>query len=361
MKVMTVLGARPQFVKSAPVSSALRAQGHHELLVHTGQHYDDRMSEIFFKELGIPQPDLNLGVGSGPHGQQTGRMLIALETAMQKQSPHLVLVYGDTNSTLAGALAACKLRVPVAHIEAGLRSFNRDMPEEHNRVITDHCSDLLFCPTRNAVENLRREGINTNVYQAGDTMRDAVSRFYQKAARTSGILRSLGLNESAYRLMTLHRPSNVDSPKILERILGAMVEIDDPIVFPIHPRTKKQIDRMDRALVRRLSNSNIKMVPPVGYLDMLILEKHAKLILTDSGGMQKEAFFLKVPCVTLRDETEWTELVQHGFNMLAGNRPDRIHSASQAMLSKSFDGDTDLYGDGHASEKIVEIISKRID
>ena len=326
MKVLSVVGARPQFVKAAPVSNVLRETGHTEFLVHTGQHYDYGMSQVFFEELSISEPDVNLGVGSGPHGWQTGQMLMRIEEMLLAQKPDWVLVYGDTNSTLAGALAACKLRIPLAHVEAGLRSFNREMPEEHNRVLTDHCSDLLFCPTQTAVDNLAREGITQGVHLVGDTMYDAVLQFAEIARQRSTILQDLGLKPKGYLLATVHRPYNTDDPDRLRSILEAFAEIGEPVIFPVHPRTRQRmadlgLDNPQSAI------RNPKLIEPVGYLDMLMLEQNARLILTDSGGMQKEAYFFGVPCATLRPETEWVETVEAGWNVLAGTSLDAILGA----------------------------------
>ena len=322
MKILHVVGARPQFIKAAPVGKALRAAGHTEVLVHTGQHYDDGMSAVFFRELEIPEPDYNLGVGSGPHGWQTGQMLMRIEEVLLAEKPDWVLVYGDTNSTLAGALAACKLRIPLAHVEAGLRSFNREMPEEYNRVLTDHCSDLLFCPTQMAVDNLAREGITKGVHLVGDTMYDAVLQFAEIARQRSTILQDLGLKPKGYLLATAHRPYNTDVPENLRNILTAFAEIGEPLIFPVHPRTWQNISELDGVASFEF-NRNVRMIEPVGYLDMLVLEQNARLILTDSGGIQKEAYWLSVPCVTLRDETEWVETVEAGWNVLAG--ADMVH------------------------------------
>ena len=327
MKIITVVGARPQFIKASPVSKALRNAGHDEELVHTGQHYDDSMSAVFFRDLEIPEPDINLGVGSGSHGRQTGQMLICIEEELINRRPDLVIVYGDTNSTLAGALAACKLRIPLAHVEAGLRSFNREMPEEHNRVLTDHSSDLLFSPTKTAVDNLLLEGISNGVHLVGDTMYDAVLQFGEIAHERSTILQDLNLKQRGYLLATIHRPSNVDNPANLRGILAAFFEIDKPIVFPVHPRTKTRIKKLGHDFNKTLEISQVRMISPVGYLDMLRLEQNAELLFTDSGGMQKEAYFFNVPCVTLRNETEWVELVEHGCNVIAGCEPGAIIQA----------------------------------
>ncbi|MBE9572356.1 MAG: UDP-N-acetylglucosamine 2-epimerase (non-hydrolyzing) [Proteobacteria bacterium] len=355
MKVAAIVGARPQFIKAAPVSKALQKAGHTEIMVHTGQHYHYGMSKIFFEELGISEPDINLGVGSGSHGWQTGHMLIHIEDVLLAKEPDWVLVYGDTNSTLAGALAACKLGIPLAHVEAGLRSFNREMPEEHNRVLTDHCSDLLFCPTKTAVDNLAHEGITKGVNLVGDTMYDAVLQFAEIALKRSTILQDLKIEPKGYLLATVHRPSNVDNPENLRDILTVFIEIGKPIVFPVHPRTREKIEDLDIALKKVLATSNVKMIKPVGYLDMLMLERNARLILTDSGGMQKEAYFFGVPCVTLRAETEWVETVESGWNVLVGSAPARIMAAvKQGQPGSSFQ---DAYGNGRAAERIVNVLS----
>jgi len=353
VKVLTVLGARPQFVKAAPVSRALKAAGHDEFLVHTGQHYDQNMSRVFFDEMGLPEADLNLEVGSGPHGWQTAQMLTRLEKTMQEQQPDRVLVYGDTNSTVAGALAACKLLLPVAHVEAGLRSYNRTMPEEHNRVITDHCADQLFCPTSTAIDNLAREGITKGVHLVGDTMLDAVLEFGSIARRRSNILDKLEIKRGGYLLATLHRPYNTDIPENLESILDAFDEISEPIVFPVHPRTRQRIDSL-RGPVR--PDGRLKMIEPVGYFDMLMLEQNARLILTDSGGMQKEAYFVGVPCITLRPETEWVETVAAGWNVLVGASREQI---IKAVADQRWPTSTSpqLFGDGHAAGKIVACLT----
>jgi len=348
-----VVGARPQFIKAAPVSKAIRKAGHQEILVHTGQHYDYGMSKVFFEELSISEPDVNLGVGSGAHGWQTGQMLIRIEKVLLAEKPDCVLVYGDTNSTLAGALAAVKLQIPLAHVEAGLRSFNREMPEEHNRVLTDHCSDFLFCPTQTAVVNLAKEGITHGVNLVGDTMYDAVLQFSGIAHERSTILQELGLKPKGYMLATVHRPYNTDIPENLRDILTAFLEIYEPIVFPVHPRTRQRIEEFG------LNNQeseirNVTFIDPVGYLDMLLLEQHAKLILTDSGGMQKEAYFFKVPCVTMRPETEWIETVETGWNEVVGADRKKIVKAG-----RSFNTDNPhpaLYGDGSTAEKIVAVL-----
>lgn len=355
VKVVTVIGARPQFIKAAPVCQALRAAGHTEYLVHTGQHYDYGMSQVFFDELGIPQPDINLAVGSGSHGRQTGEMLIRLEEVLLARRPDWTLVYGDTNSTLAAALAAVKLRIPVAHVEAGLRSFNREMPEEHNRVLTDHIADLLFCPTETAVNNLRNEGIVRGVHLVGDTMYDAVLRFAEAAQRRSTILARLGLRPKGYLLATVHRPYNTDDPASLRSILAAFAEIEEPIIFPVHPRTRKQIAELGLAHEDGPA-ANPRMIEPVGYLDMLALEQNARMILTDSGGIQKEACWLGVPCITLRSETEWVETVAAGWNVVVGADRERIVAAVRGFVPPA--GRPLVYGDGRAAAQIVTILER---
>ena len=350
MKIVTVVGARPQFIKAAAVSRALRAPGagHTEVLVHTGQHYDREMSGRFFEELAIPGPDHELGVGSGGHGWQTGQMLIRIEEVLRMERPDWVLVYGDTNSTLAGALAAAKLEMRVAHVEAGLRSFNRSMPEEHNRVLTDHCSDLLFCPTGSAAEQLAREGITRGVHVVGDVMYDAALQFASLARERSAALRELGLAPKAYALVTLHRPYNVDDPERLRQVLDALGRLVMPVVFPVHPRTRAHLAELGNPQVLI---SRLQCVDPIGYLDMLALEQNAALILTDSGGVQKEAYFFATPCITLRPETEWVETVAAGWNRLAWGDAEIVLDAARQPWPA--DPPPPVFGDGHASEKIV--------
>ena len=351
MKVLTIVGARPQFIKAAPVSKALREAGHKEILVHTGQHYDDGMSRVFFDEMKIPEPNVNLGVGSGSHGWQTGQMLMLLEKVMQQHQPDWVLVYGDTNSTLAGALAACKLPLPIAHVEAGLRSFNRGMPEEHNRVLTDHCASLLFCPTQTAVNNLEREGITRAVRLVGDTMFDAVLQFTEIANQRSEILDKLKVKSKGYLLATLHRPYNTDVPDNLRNILNAFADMNDPIVFPVHPRSRKMIAELNKTIDMEGVGDNLMMIEPVGYLDMLMLEQHANLILTDSGGVQKEAYFFSVPCITLRPETEWVETLGAGWNVVVGADRAKILAARDREWPHG--SPPRVFGDGRAAHHIV--------
>ena len=358
MKVVTVVGARPQFIKAGPVSRVLR-QHHTEILVHTGQHYDENMSAVFFAELDLPQPDVNLGVGSGPHGAQTAAMLVGIEQVLLAEKPDWVLVYGDTNSTLAGALAAAKLHIPVAHVEAGLRSFNRVMPEEINRVLTDHVADLLFCPSQTAVANLAQEGITRGVHLVGDVMADALAYAAERAPTHSDIVQRLGLVEKGFLLATVHRAENTDNPARLRAILDAFAALDEPIVFPVHPRTQARIAKLESQLATRNSQfTNLKSIAPVGYLDMVRLMQAARMILTDSGGIQKEAYWLGVPCVTLRDETEWVETVQAGWNVLAGVDTGRITAAvREFVLPESRPA---LYGDGRAAARTVNALTVAI-
>jgi len=350
MRILTIVGARPQFIKAAAVSRALRAEpAFEESILHTGQHFDDNMSSVFFEELGIPTPDHHLGIHGGSHGAMTGRMLGAVEAVMLEHRPDLVLVYGDTNSTLAGALAAVKLHLPLAHVEAGLRSFNRRMPEEINRVVTDHVSTLLFCPTETAVGNLRREGLASGVHLVGDVMFDAALHFATIARQRSGILNSLGLQDGRkFAVATFHRAENTDDPGRLEVIVRALSSIADefPVVLPLHPRTRASL--VSRELLSKLGR--VTITDPLSFLDMIRLTSEATLVLTDSGGLQKEAYFFQVPCVTLRSETEWVETVQCGWNRLAG---DDVESIVRAALAAGRPAEhPSLFGDGEASMRI---------
>lgn len=345
MKVLTVVGARPQFIKASVVCRELRKR-HREILVHTGQHYDDEMSKVFFDTMGIPKPDHNLGIGSGTHGWQKARMLEGIEKLIMETEPDWVLVYGDTNSTLAGALAAVKLHVPVAHVEAGLRSYNMAMPEEVNRRLTDHISSLLFCPTGTAVANLAREGIREGVHLVGDVMYDSVLEY---SGMSTDVLERNGLSRGEYLLLTVHRPANTDDRECLESILGALE--GRPVVFPAHPRTANAIARHGIRVP-----ANIRMIKPVNYIESLALTKNASKVLTDSGGMQKEAYFLGTPCITLREETEWTETVEAGWNILTGADAGRIRDAVENFMpsgARKLD-----YGDGHAAARIVDIMGR---
>ncbi len=356
MKILTVIGARPQFIKAAAVSRLLRAVPNtSEVLVHTGQHYDGNMSDVFFEELRIPAPDHHLGVGSGSHGAMTGRMLEKIEAVVIAEKPDALLVYGDTNSTLAGALAAAKLHIPVAHVEAGLRSFNTRMPEEINRVLTDHVSRWLFCPTQAAVSNLNREGIaDSRVSLVGDVM-------YDMALSTRDLNRAVdrwGVRPGQYILATIHRAENTDDPARLAAIFEGLTEVGRqiPVILPLHPRTRAVLGHREGDTA-----AGVHLVDPLGYLDMACLERHAQLVVTDSGGVQKEAFFHRVPCVTLRDETEWVELVELGWNRLlppTGAAAVRagIHAALETRDRK--DPPADLYGGGHAAERIVRALTQ---
>ena len=349
MKVVTVVGARPQFVKVAPVSRILRRR-HTEVLVHTGQHWDENMSAVFFEELGIPAPDLNLEAGGGSHAEQTGAMLVGLEACLQRERPDWVLVYGDTNSTLAGALAAAKLHLPVAHVEAGLRSFNRRMPEEINRVVADRLSALLFCPSRTAVDNLAAEGIRDGVHLVGDVMAEALAFARQASINRSDVLARLGLAERGYVLATVHRAENTDDPTRLAAIWRALTELGETVAFPVHPRTRQKLD----GIADRAAADNVRCVEPLGYLDMVRLSLSARLILTDSGGLQKEAYWLGVPCLTLRDETEWVETVEAGWNRVVGADTARIVGEARTFAPPP--ERPPLYGEGEASARIVTLL-----
>ncbi len=358
MKVVTVVGARPQFIKAAAVSRAISA--HHggrieEVLVHTGQHYDKNMSQVFFEELGIPAPRYNLEISGGLHGAMTGRMLGAVEDVLLRERPDWLLIYGDTNSTLAGALAAAKLHIPVAHVEAGLRSFNMRMPEEVNRILSDRVSSLLFCPTETSVRNLQAEGLTQGVHNVGDVMYD-VALFYRDRARDqSSVLSRLGLVEGGFALATCHRAENTDDPKRLNAILSALsdIAIDTPVVLPLHPRTRKLV--VDYGLSSLLAG--LTVTDPLPFLDMVSLEQAAQVILTDSGGVQKEAFFYRVPCITLRDETEWVETIQLGWNRLAGSSRENILAAYRGVRVPSGESSAP-YGDGYAAKRIVRLLAQ---
>ncbi|QWG14892.1 UDP-N-acetylglucosamine 2-epimerase (non-hydrolyzing) [Bradyrhizobium sediminis] len=354
MKIVTIIGARPQFIKAAALSRAIKdrfAGRVEEILIHTGQHHDDNMSKVFFDELDIPDPRHHLGISGGRHGEMTGRMLGAIEAKLIEEKPDWVLIYGDTNSTLAGALAAVKLHIPLAHVEAGLRSFNMRMPEEVNRIVSDRFSTLLFCPTATAVVNLAAEGITKGVHNVGDVMYD-VALFYKTLARQqTNILARLGLEEGRYLLATCHRAENTDDPQRLSQIMQVMVELarDFPVVFPLHPRTR------DLLVTHGLSDklASLKVTLPLPFLDMVALEQSAHLILTDSGGVQKEAYFFGVPCVTMRDETEWIETVSLGWNKIAGADKNKILAAVRNFVRPAVAQET-LYGTGDASGAIIQ-------
>lgn len=327
MKILTVVGARPQFIKAWPVRQALGRLNISEFIVHTGQHYDERMSEVFFRELDIPRPGINLEVGSGNHGQQTGAMLQKLEPIFLEQQPDAVLVYGDTNSTLSAALAAVKLHIPIVHIEAGLRSFNRRMPEEHNRVLTDHCSTLLLCPTPTAIKNLAREGLTQGVHLVGDVMQDALLAALAKAGAPTALA---GAAPDQYFLATIHRAENTDDPTLLREIFLGLQNLPLPVVLPAHPRLRARLV----GLQLDISPAQIRLIEPLGYLEMVRAVAGARGVLTDSGGLQKEAFWLGVPCVTLREETEWIETLADGANRLVGASADRIREAVRVLPSR---------------------------
>ena len=353
MRVVSVVGARPQFIKVGPVSRALCAAGGGvaEYLVHTGQHYDTAMSHAFFEELALPRPDVNLEISSGPHGAQTGRMLEALEQTLLNQQPDVVLVYGDTNSTLAGALAAAKLHIPVAHVEAGLRSFNRRMPEETNRLVADHLSTWCFCPTQAAVENLAREGITAGVHLVGDVMYDAIQQ-YRHAADDAPVLAGLGVQPRGYDVLTIHRAENTEDAAPLRAVLHALAERERPTLFPVHPRTRKLLGDLPDA------HGSVRLLEPVPYLTMLALQANARLVFTDSGGMQKEAYWLRVPCLTLRTETEWVETLEGGWNRLVAFEPDALRESIAAVEHHAPDpaAHREAYGDGHAAASIARLL-----
>lgn len=355
-KIVTIVGARPQFIKAAAVSrEILKHPGTlEEVMVHTGQHYDPNMSQVFFDELEIPAPKYNLEVSGGTHGSMTGRMLEGIEKILIDEKPNWVLIYGDTNSTLAGALAAAKLHIPVAHVEAGLRSFNMRMPEEVNRILSDRVSTLLLCPTQTAVANLALEGLTQGVHNVGDVMYDVALYYRERARASSRILETLGLVERAFALATCHRAENTDDAVRLEGIISALAEIarDVPVVLPLHPRTKKLLQQF--GLEHYLAG--LKVVEPLPFLDMVALEQAAKVILTDSGGVQKEAFFYQVPCITLRDETEWIETVQLGFNQLVGASRAAIVAAME--LAHVPQTRVEVYGDGEAAKRVISMLEK---
>jgi UDP-GlcNAc3NAcA epimerase len=351
MKIISIIGARPQLIKYAPLSKVLRRECK-DVLIHTGQHYDYNMNKIFFDELNIPEPDYYLGVGSGTHAYQTGEMLKGIESVLLKEKPIIVIVFGDTNSTLSGALAAAKLGIKVAHVEAGLRSFDKSMPEEINRRITDHCSDLLFCPTRKAVENLRQEGVIDGVYLTGDVMVDALNLNKDIAEKTN-ILDSLGVSSKQYLLVTVHRGGNTDVRQNLESIANVLIklgELGETVVFPVHPRTMKQLKTY--GLSDRLKKT-VMLIEPQGYFEFIKLLNHAKAVLTDSGGIQKEAYILRVPCITLRQNTEWIETVEDGWNVLVG--VDTEKTIDLARNIKPGNQYSDVFGKG-ASERISNIL-----
>ncbi|WP_135536967.1 MULTISPECIES: non-hydrolyzing UDP-N-acetylglucosamine 2-epimerase [Halostella] len=350
MKVLTVVGARPQFIKAFPVSQALR-ESHEEVFVHTGQHYDEGLSDIFFEELAIPEPDYHLGVGSASHATQTAEMMTGIESLIDEESPDVVLVYGDTNSTLAAAIVAAKEDVAIAHVEAGLRSENWSMPEEVNRVLTDHASDLLFAPSESAAENLREEGLTAGVHVTGDVMHDAVLHARTRAQDYSSITDDLGVDDGEYVLATVHRAGNTDDPERLEAIMSGLSASPAPVVFPAHPRT---VGALEQHGLWETYADEMRLIEPVGYLDFVRLLDGAERVATDSGGVQKEAFYLDTPCVTLRNETEWTETVECGWNVLVGARESDIRTALTQQFAP--EENPPLYGDGTAATRILDAL-----
>lgn len=352
-KIISIIGARPQFIKAAPLSKELRKK-FQEKIIHTGQHYDRNMSELFFKELKIPKPDYNLGIGSGCHGEQTGKMLIQIEKVLITEKPDLVIIYGDTNSTVAGALAGVKLHIPVVHVEAGLRSFNRMMPEEHNRIVSDNLSDLLFVPSKQSMLNLKNEGLGHRAFFVGDIMFDALLENLKVAEKSSDVLKKLKIDKQDYYLATVHRPANTDCKNNLISIIKAFNQLDHKVIFPVHPRTKKVLKKYNI----KWDPKKIIMINPVGYLDMLVLTKKAKKILTDSGGLQKEAFYLKKEVVVLREESEWVELVKTGWTKLAGaDKQKIIQYTLKASEKRSY---FYPYGKGDTSRKICKILCNKV-
>ena len=376
MKLVTIIGARPQIIKAAALSRAIRnhyADRIQEVIVHTGQHYDDNMSQVFFDELQIPRPDYNLHVGSASHGVQTARMTEGIEELLIKEQPDFIVLYGDTNSTLAGAVAAAKIHVPIVHIEAGLRSFNKSMPEEINRIVCDHCSTLLFTPTKAGLDNLKREGFpmdnngpftidNPKVYHCGDIMYDNSLHFANIAEKKTDIIQRLELKGKPFILATIHRDSNTDYPERLSAIFDTLIELskESPIVLPLHPRTAKllktNLSNEKQTLV--FSSNNIKLIPPVSFLEMIALERHAQLVMTDSGGVQKEAYFFKKPCIILRPETEWVEIVQTGNAILADANEGRIMQAWTHFKDNPPTMFPEIFGDGHAAEFMLDQMLK---
>ena len=358
IKLLSVVGARPQFIKAASISREIARRNNAdnaigEIIVHTGQHYDDNMSRVFFDELEIREPDYNLGIGSYPRSEQIEKMRIGLKDVFRKEAPDWVIVYGDTNSTLAGALAAEELKMPLAHVEAGLRSFNNEMPEEENRILTDKKSDILFCPTKTAVKNLADEGITRGVHNVGDVMYDAALHYTPLGEKHSQVFKRIGKESGEYYLATVHRAGNTDDVSRLENILTTLNDLKFKVIFPVHPRTLKVIKTLGRSFL------NVHMIEPLSYLDMLVLEANSLLILTDSGGVQKEAYFHKKYCVTMRDETEWVETVESGNNILVGADPGRIKKAVADLAAKGKSAYPGLYGDGNASKKIIDILCKK--
>lgn len=373
MKIITIIGARPQIIKAAALSRAIKqkfAASIQEVIVHTGQHYDLNMSQVFFDELGIPAPDYNLEVGSASHGLQTAHMISGIEELLEKEKPHYIILYGDTNSTLAGAIAASKIHIPVVHIEAGLRSFNKSMPEEINRIVCDHVSSLLFTPTKTGYQNLLNEGFKENkgpftaenpgIFHCGDVMYDNSLFFADIVEEKTSLLSELDLLNKDFILATIHRDYNTDNPLRLHAIFEALVEIalekKIQVVLPLHPRTKKKMESLSTELKDRLNEFvNIQIIPPVSFLEMIAMEKNAQLVVTDSGGVQKEAYYFHKPCVILRPETEWVEIIEAGTGILAGAEKEKIKEAVNQLLYKTFEFPA-IYGDGQAAEFICQTL-----
>ncbi len=373
MKILTIIGARPQIIKAAALSRAIKkhfSKFIQEVIVHTGQHYDSNMSQVFFDELGIPAPDYNLEVGSASHGSQTAQMISGIEEILEKEKPNYIILYGDTNSTLAGAVAASKIHIPVVHIEAGLRSFNKSMPEEVNRIVCDHVSSLLFTPTKTGYQNLLNEGFKENkapftadkpgIFHCGDVMYDNSLFFADIAEEKTSLLSELDMLNKDFILATIHRDHNTDNPLRLQSIFEALLEIamekKIQIVLPLHPRTKKKMESLSAELIERLNaNENIQIIPPVSFLEMIALEKNAQLVITDSGGVQKEAYYFHKPCVILRPETEWVEIIEAGTGILADAQRVKIKEAVNQLLYKNFEFHA-IYGDGRAAEFICQTL-----
>jgi len=352
MKIISVVGARPQFIKLAILSKELR-ENHNEIIIHTGQHYDDNMSKYFFEEMQIAKPDYNLNIGSGSHGKQTAEMLIGLEDIFLHQKPDVVITFGDTNTTLATGLAATKLNIPVAHVEAGLRSHNREMPEEINRILTDHISDYLFAPTLTAMENIKIENLYGKPFLVGDVMYDSLLYYGKIAEQKSRILKNLKLRQKEYILLTLHRPYNVDNIHKLQNIFSALKQTKKIIVLPVHPRSRKMIESTNTIIPE-----NISIIEPLGYLDFIFLQKHSEKIITDSGGIQKEAYLNGIPCITIRPETEWIETVKAGWNVLVGDKKDQL--IENCLHFKPSHNRPRYFGDGNSSKKIISILESHL-
>ena len=367
MKIVTVIGARPQIIKAAALSRAIKEHFKkevQEVIVHTGQHYDDNMSQVFFDELGIPQPNYNLGVGSASHGVQTAKMIIGIEEILLKEKPDCLVLYGDTNSTLAGAIAASKIHVPIVHIEAGLRSFNKSMPEEINRICCDHCSTLLFSPTATGFKNLVNEGFQKGIYHCGDVMYDNSKYFANIADKKSQILDKEGLKCVDYVLCTIHRDNNTDQPERLNSIFRALLKISESktVVLPLHPRTSKLLNiNLEKELYDKITNNkNIKILPPASFLDMIVLERHAQMVVTDSGGVQKEAFFFQKPCLILRSETEWTEIVECGAAVITDADEKKIIDSFNNFIENPPHNFPEIFGDGNAAVFICKEMLEKL-